>query len=118
VITYPASGTGAWEAALVNTLSPGDAVLMVRTGWFATMWQEMAQRLGLVPIMLETDWRRGAEDQDHARRIRAVCVVHNETSTGCVTPVAAGALGNRRCKPPGAAYGGRYFVVGLDRLPP
>nr|MDA8248278.1 aminotransferase class V-fold PLP-dependent enzyme [Rhodospirillales bacterium] len=86
-----------WEAALVNTLSPGDAVLMVRTGWFATLWQEMAIKLGLQPILLETDWRRGADPaaieaalrQDTAHRIRAVCVVHNETSTGCTSPIAA-----------------------------
>jgi alanine-glyoxylate transaminase/serine-glyoxylate transaminase/serine-pyruvate transaminase len=97
VIVFPASGTGAWEAALVNTLSPGDAVLMVRTGWFATLWHEMATRLGLLPILLETDWRRGADPaaieaalrQDAAHRIRAVCVVHNETSTGCTSPIAA-----------------------------
>ncbi len=97
VVIYPASGTGAWEAALVNTLSPGDAVLMVRTGWFATLWHEMATRLGLAPMLLETDWRRGADPaaiadalrQDRAHRIRAVCVVHNETSTGCVSPIAA-----------------------------
>lgn len=97
VIIYPASGTGAWEAALANTLSPGDAVLMVRTGWFATLWHEMATRLGLQPILLETDWRRGADPDaigaalrdDAAHRIRAVCVVHNETSTGCTSPVAA-----------------------------
>ena len=97
VIVYPASGTGAWEAALVNTLSPGDAVLMVRTGWFATLWHEMATKLGLQPILLETDWRRGADPaaieaalrQDTAHRIRAVCVVHNETSTGCTSPIAA-----------------------------
>ncbi len=97
VIIYPASGTGAWEAALVNTLSPGDAVLMVRTGWFASLWREMAERLGLTPILLDTDWRRGADPeaiaealrQDTAHRIRAVCVVHNETSTGCTSPIAA-----------------------------
>jgi alanine-glyoxylate transaminase/serine-glyoxylate transaminase/serine-pyruvate transaminase len=97
VVVYPASGTGAWEAALVNTLSPGEAVLMTRTGWFATLWHEMATRLGLQPIMLDTDWRRGADPnaieqalrEDAAHRIRAVCVVHNETSTGCVSPVAA-----------------------------
>jgi alanine-glyoxylate transaminase/serine-glyoxylate transaminase/serine-pyruvate transaminase len=96
VVIFPASGTGAWEAALVNTLSPGDAVLMPRTGWFATLWTEMAGRLGLEPILIETDWRRGADPAaveaalraDKAGRIRAVCVVHNETSTGCVSPVA------------------------------
>eukprot|EP01037_Dinobryon_pediforme_P010665 gene10665-10737_t len=96
VIIYPASGTGAWEAAMVNTLSPGDTVLMVRTGWFATLWQELAQKLGLVPLLLETDWRSGADPariedalrQDRAHKIRAVCVVHNETSTGCTSPIA------------------------------
>ncbi|HEY6430987.1 MAG TPA: aminotransferase class V-fold PLP-dependent enzyme [Acetobacteraceae bacterium] len=95
VVIYPASGTGAWEAALVNTLSPGDAVLMCRTGWFATLWQEMAERLGLDPVLIETDWRRGADvdaigdalAQDRAHRIKAVCVVHNETSTGCTSRI-------------------------------
>ncbi len=96
VIVYPASGTGAWEAALVNTLSPGDRVLMVETGWFASLWREMAERLSLRPEFLKTDWRRGAdpaaiearlrEDKSHA--IKAVCVVHNETSTGCTSPIA------------------------------
>jgi alanine-glyoxylate transaminase/serine-glyoxylate transaminase/serine-pyruvate transaminase len=97
VVIYPASGTGAWEAALVNTLSPGDAVLMVRTGWFATLWHDMAKRLGLEPVLLETDWRRGADPgaveemlrHDVAHRIRAVCIVHNETSTGCVSSIAS-----------------------------
>ncbi len=97
VIIYPSSGTGAWEAALVNTLSPGDAVLMCRTGWFASLWQGMASKLGLEPRIIETDWRRGADVEaiaaaladDHGHRIKAVCVVHNETSTGCVTDIAA-----------------------------
>ena len=95
VVIYPASGTGAWEAALTNTLSPGDTVLMCRTGWFATLWQEMAQRLGLQPQLIETDWRRGADVaaigealiRDTAHRIKAVCVVHNETSTGCTSRI-------------------------------
>ena len=95
VVIYPASGTGAWEAALVNTLSPGDAVLMCRTGWFAHLWQEMAERLGLRPEFIETDWRRGADVagigealvKDTAHRIKAVCVVHNETSTGCASRI-------------------------------
>ena len=95
VIIYPASGTGAWEAALANTLSPGDAVLMCRTGWFASLWQDMAERLQLLPQFIETDWRRGADipaiaealaaDPNH--RIKAVCVVHNETSTGCTSRI-------------------------------
>jgi alanine-glyoxylate transaminase / serine-glyoxylate transaminase / serine-pyruvate transaminase len=95
VVIYPASGTGAWEAALTNTLSPGDAVLMCRTGWFATLWREMAERLGLQPEFIDTDWRRGADVDaigsalaaDRTHRIRAVCVVHNETSTGCASRI-------------------------------
>jgi alanine-glyoxylate transaminase/serine-glyoxylate transaminase/serine-pyruvate transaminase len=95
VIIYPASGTGAWEAALTNTLSPGDTVLMCRTGWFASLWNEMALRLGLEPIFIETDWRRGADVEaigqalahDRAHKIKAVCVVHNETSTGCASRI-------------------------------
>jgi len=95
VIVYPGSGTGAWEAALVNTLSPGDAVLMCRTGWFATLWEELARRLRLEPVFIDTDWRRGADvaaigahlTRDTQHRIKAVCVVHNETSTGCVSPI-------------------------------
>jgi alanine-glyoxylate transaminase/serine-glyoxylate transaminase/serine-pyruvate transaminase len=95
VVIYPASGTGAWEAALVNALSPGDKVLMAETGHFASLWQTMATRLGLEPELLPTDWRIGApadaiearlkDDKDHA--IKAVCVVHNETSTGCTSRI-------------------------------
>jgi alanine-glyoxylate transaminase/serine-glyoxylate transaminase/serine-pyruvate transaminase len=97
VFIYPASGTGAWEAALANALAPGDTVLMYETGHFATLWKSMAVKLGLQPVFIESDWRRGADpaaieerlraDTGHA--IKAVCVVHNETSTGCVTPIAA-----------------------------
>ncbi len=95
VVIYPASGTGAWEAALVNTLSPGDAVLMCRTGWFALLWEQMAERLQLRPELIDTDWRRGADvaaigkalERDRAHRIKAVCVVHNETSTGCTSRI-------------------------------
>jgi alanine-glyoxylate transaminase/serine-glyoxylate transaminase/serine-pyruvate transaminase len=95
VIVYPASGTGAWEAALSNTLSPGDRVLMFETGYFATLWQEMTQRLGLEVDFVPGDWRHGVdpaavEDRlraDAQRKICAVCVVHNETSTGVTTRV-------------------------------
>lgn len=97
VIVYPASGTGAWEAALVNTLSPGDQVLMVETGQFATLWNKMATKLGVRAEFLTTDWRHGAdptaiearlrEDKSHA--IKAVCVVHNETSTGVASRIHA-----------------------------
>jgi alanine-glyoxylate transaminase/serine-glyoxylate transaminase/serine-pyruvate transaminase len=97
VVIYPASGTGAWEAALVNTLSPGDQVLMAETGHFAMLWKRLAERLGLVVRFLPGDWRHGAQAAaieaelraDSDRAIRAVCVVHNETSTGVVSNVAA-----------------------------
>lgn len=97
VIIFPATGTGAWEAALVNTLSPGDKVLMFRTGWFATLWHKMAAKLGLDAEIIDSDWRAGADAAliearlagDKSHTIKAVCVVHNETSTGCVTNVAA-----------------------------
>jgi len=108
VVVYPASGTGAWEAALVNTLSPGDAVLMYETGHFASLWQKMALRLGLKPEFLAlpgTDpltelpqsWRHGVQAglieerlrADAGHQIKAVCVVHNETSTGVTSDIAA-----------------------------
>ena len=95
VVIYPASGTGAWEAALVNTLSPGDRVLMFETGHFATLWHEMATRLGLEAEFIPGDWRHGvdpevveakiAEDRTHT--VKAVCVVHNETSTGVTSRI-------------------------------
>ena len=95
VVIYPASGTGAWEAALVNALSPGDRVLMFETGHFATLWNKMATKLGLQPEFVATDWRRGADPaiveaklkEDKAHAIKAVCVVHNETSTGVVSRI-------------------------------
>lgn len=94
---FPASGTGAWEAALVNTLSPGDRILISRTGQFAHLWEQMAAKLGIDIIALDTDWRRGADPaaigamlrDDREHRIKAVCVVHSETSTSCMTDVAA-----------------------------
>ena len=96
VIIYPASGTGAWEAALVNTLSPGDTVLMVETGHFASLWVKLAKRLGLQAELIETNWRRGADadeisqrlSSDKTGKIKAVCIVHNETSTGAMSDVA------------------------------
>jgi alanine-glyoxylate transaminase/serine-glyoxylate transaminase/serine-pyruvate transaminase len=108
VVIYPASGTGAWEAALSNTLSPGDTVLMYETGHFASLWKAMAERLGLHPQVvalpgtdpatgLPNSWRRGVQAdlieqalrKDTAGRIKAVCVVHNETSTGVTSDIAA-----------------------------
>lgn len=96
VVVYPASGTGAWEAALVNTLSSGDKVLMYETGQFATLWQELALRCGLEPEFIAGDWRHGADPgaiearlkEDSAHQIKAVCVVHNETSTGVTSRIA------------------------------
>ena len=101
VVIYPASGTGAWEAALANTLSPGDAVLMYETGHFATLWKKMAEALGLKPEFLGLPglegWRRGVQAElieerlrrDARHLIKAVCVVHNETSTGVTSNIAA-----------------------------
>jgi len=96
VVIYPSSGTGAWEAALVNTLSPGDRVLMYETGQFAAQWRNLAVRLGFDVMFLPGDWRHGADadaigdalaaDPTHA--IKAVAVVHNETSTGVTTSIA------------------------------
>ena len=96
VFIYPASGTGAWEAALVNTLSPGDRVLMFETGHFASLWKKLADKLGLQAEFIQGDWRSGADPsqieaylaEDKAHSIKAVCVVHNETSTGSVSPIS------------------------------
>ena len=96
VVIYTATGTGAWEGALVNTLSPGDRILMCNTGHFATLWRNMAKRLGLEPELIDTDWRIGADPKlieahlrkDAQHKIKAVCVLHNETSTGCLSPIA------------------------------
>jgi len=95
VIIYPASGTGAWEAALVNTLNENDLVLMVETGHFASLWNKMAQKLGIKTEFLKTDWQRGAIPEkiyerlkkDPEKQIKAVCVVHNETSTGSTSRI-------------------------------
>jgi alanine-glyoxylate transaminase/serine-glyoxylate transaminase/serine-pyruvate transaminase len=97
VVIYPASGTGAWEAALVNTLSAGDSVLMAETGHFATLWKKLAERLALKPEFLPGDWRSGVDagaihdrlKADAQHRIKAVAVVHNETSTGVTSNIAA-----------------------------
>jgi len=97
VVIYPASGTGAWEAALVNVLAPGDQVLMYETGQFATLWKNMAAKLGFDPVFMQGDWRTGANAEaigaqlaaDGGHRIKAVCVVHNDTATGITSDIAA-----------------------------
>jgi alanine-glyoxylate transaminase/serine-glyoxylate transaminase/serine-pyruvate transaminase len=96
VVIYPGSGTGAWEAALVNTLSPGDQILMVETGHFATLWKKLAEKLGLRPEFIPGTWRQGVDANalekrlrdDSTHQIKAVCVVHNETSTGVTSNIA------------------------------
>ena len=96
VVIYPSSGTGAWEASLVNTLSPGDRILMFETGHFATLWRNMAQRLGLEAELVPGDWRHGVDSEavtsklrdDRGHAIKAVAVVHNETSTGVASRIA------------------------------
>ena len=95
VVIFPASGTGAWEAALVNVLSPGDRVLMFETGHFATLWKQIAERMGLDVEWVPGDWRRGVDpaqveaqlQEDRGHAIKAVCVVHNETSTGVASRI-------------------------------
>ena len=97
LVLYPASGTGAWEAALVNTLSPGDRVLFYETGHFARVWSDLAARLGFKPQVIDSDWRAGTRAEaiaealaaDSTHEIRAVCVLHNETSTGAVSDIPA-----------------------------
>ncbi len=108
VVIYPSSGTGAWEAALVNIFSPGDRVLMCETGHFATLWKKIAERFGLQVDFLEGDWRHGADpakiieklSADKAHQYKGVCVVHNETSTGVVSRIAEIRKAIDHCKHP------------------
>jgi alanine-glyoxylate transaminase/serine-glyoxylate transaminase/serine-pyruvate transaminase len=108
VIIYPASGTGAWEAALVNTLAPGDEVLMYETGQFATLWKNMASKLGFEPVFMQGDWRNGANAEaiaaqlssDKQHSIKAVCVVHNDTATGITSDIAAVRRAMDQCEHP------------------
>src|SRR3954453_4548402 len=120
VIIYTATGTGAWEGALVNTLSPGDSVLIVETGQFALQWKAMAAKYGLVPEVISTDWRIGAdpaaieaklrEDKNH--EIKAICILHNETATGCLSPIAEIRKAIDRAKHPAL-----FFVDTISSLP-
>ena len=119
VIIYPASGTGAWEAALANLIKEGERVLMVETGHFATLWKKMADRLGIETEFLETDWRRGVDPQaiedrlraDSGGAIRAVCVVHNETST-----VSTSRIGEVRQAMDAAGHGALLLVDTISSL--
>lgn len=112
VVIYPASGTGAWEAALVNTLSPGDTVLMCETGQFAALWRRLAERLGLSVEFIPGDWRRGVDAAaveaalaaDSGHRIKAVCVVHNETSTGVTSRIPEVRRAIDRCAHPALLF--------------
>ena len=111
VVIFPPRGTGAWEAAIVNTLQPGDRVLMYETGQFATLWRAMAARLGLEVEFVPGDWRHGVDPADVERRLRedsghaikAVMVVHNETTTGVTSRIAEVRAAIDRARPPRAA---------------
>ena len=126
VVVYPSSGTGAWEAALSNTLSPGDRVLMFETGHFATLWRQMASRLGLEIEFVSGDWRHGvdpslveeklAADKEHA--VKAVCVVHNETSTGITSRIAEIREAIDRTHHPALVHGRHNLFTRVDRLSP
>ncbi len=135
IIIYPASGTGAWEAALSNTMSPGDHVLMFETGHFASLWAKMAIRLHLNAEVIVADgedqhfprapnWRQGVQAdlieqrlrQDTERKIKAVCVVHNETSTGVTSDIPRCARRHRCSAPSRLAHGGYHFGTRLCRL--
>jgi len=119
VVIYPASGTGAWEAALVNTLSPGDKVLMYETGHFASLWRRMAERLGLAVEFVPGDWRRGVDPEavearlaeDRSHQIKALCMIHNETSTGVASRVGAVRMAMDRVRHPAL-----FFVDTISSL--
>ena len=122
---FPASGTGAWEASLQNTLSPGDKVLAARFGMFSHLWIDMAQRLGLEVEILDAEWGEGAPVEryrdalaaDKGHRIKAVLFTHNETATGVTSDVAGVRRALQRDQPPGAPDGGRGELDREHRLP-
>ena len=125
VFIYPSSGTGAWEAALVNTHGPGDKLLMFETGHFAMMWSKLARKIDLEPEVIEGDWRGGADPDriadrlraDKAHEIKSVCVVHNETSTGSVSPIADVRAAIDAAGHPRPAHGRLDLGPCIDRFP-
>ena len=125
VVIYPSSGTGAWEAALVNTLSPGDKVLMFETGYFATLWRNMAVKLGLDVDFIPGDWRHGVDpavieeklSEDRNHKVKSVTVVHNETSTGVTSRVAEVRKAIDRAQTSGLIDGRYNLFSGIYRLP-
>ena len=126
VIIYTATGTGAWEAALTNTLSPGDRVLMVETGQFATLWKVMAERLGLKPEFIKTDWRVGADPKIDRRASAQGQGARDQGGLRAAQrdrdrlPVAdqRDPQSDRCCRPSGAVPGRYHLLARLDRLPP
>ncbi|MFQ5936474.1 MAG: pyridoxal-phosphate-dependent aminotransferase family protein [Acidiferrobacterales bacterium] len=112
IVIFPSSGTGAWEASLANTLSPGDKVLMFETGHFATLWYNMAKKLGLTVDFVPSDWRSGADptvvesklSDDREHEIKAVAVVHNETSTGVTSRIGEIRAAMNRAKHPALLF--------------
>src|SRR5467141_5088345 len=123
VVIYPASGTGAWEAALVNSLSPGDRVLMAETGHFATLWQKMAAKLGLEVEFLPTDWRHGADPEAIEKRLRRPRETPQGGVRGTQRNLDRGYIPHRRpaprhrCRgPSGPLHGRHHFVARFDRL--
>ena len=125
VMIFPSSGTGAWEAGIVNTLSPGDKVLMFETGQFATLWKEMAVSLGLEVQFVASDWRHGADQdevesilrEDRNHQIKAVCVVHNETSSAVTNSVPAMRKAMDRAKHPALLMVDTISSLGFDGFP-
>ena len=126
VAVYPSSGTGAWEAALVNTLSPGDRVLAFDTGHFATLWSQMARKLGLDVDLVPGDWRQGVQAAqvheklaaDPGHQIKAVTIVANETSTGCASQIPLIRAAMDSAGHPALLHGRHDLLARVGRLPP
>jgi alanine-glyoxylate transaminase / serine-glyoxylate transaminase / serine-pyruvate transaminase len=124
VVVYPASGTGAWEASIVNTLSPGDRVLMFETGHFSQLWCQVAERFGIKVDYVPGNWRRGVDPNqvearlrsDHSGALKAVLVVHNETSTGVTSRISEIRQAMKSSRPSGSADRRHDLFFGFHRL--